>query len=353
VKVHAASINPSDTKNIMGLFPHTSYPIIIGRDFSGTVISGGNSSYAQNLVKNNVAVYGTSGTLGFIRNGTHSQYIKLKCNEVAIKPKNLSFIEAASIGVSFVTAYSALHHTAHVSSKDVVMTNGSSGAVGNAVIQLSKLIGAKVISLDRSRPKSDSNDNNKKVTADYALYISDYPKGMEDIPNTVHNLPLFNKDSSEAADYHASNMLHSHSSWINNSENHVAGANVIVDVVGGDVVQNLLKCASVNGRYVNISTPPTQRIVPIDLFHLYRHQIQLMGANSVLLNTEECAYILNQLTPHFESGVLTPLHIHSSVNIFKTDGEIDHTNIAHAYEQVAQGARGKIVLVMNQDLHTC
>jgi NADPH:quinone reductase len=81
-------------------------------------------------------VYGTSGdSLGFSMDGTHAQYCLIPIDSLATKPSNLSFAQAATIGVPFTTAALALHR-ANVQSIDVVLVLGASGAVGSAACQL-------------------------------------------------------------------------------------------------------------------------------------------------------------------------------------------------------------------------
>ncbi|MGD1703094.1 alcohol dehydrogenase catalytic domain-containing protein [Dapis sp. BLCC M229] len=68
VEIHAASINPSDVKNILGVMENTTLPRTPGRDFVGVVVPG-----APNLI--GTEVWGTGGDIGFIRDGSHASHL--------------------------------------------------------------------------------------------------------------------------------------------------------------------------------------------------------------------------------------------------------------------------------------
>src|ERR1700710_733228 len=91
VKVHASAIPPSDILNLKGAFPITKFPRVPGRDFSGTVVEGPPSLVGQE-------VYGTSGfTQAFTVDGAQAEFILVPEDAVAVKPKNLSFVQAATV----------------------------------------------------------------------------------------------------------------------------------------------------------------------------------------------------------------------------------------------------------------
>jgi NADPH2:quinone reductase len=98
VRVVAASINPSDVKNIAGAMRQTTLPRIPGRDFAGIVQEG--------LAKwIGAEVWGTGGDVGFTRDGTHAELIAVPVASLRRKPKTLSFEEAASVGVNCLAAW--------------------------------------------------------------------------------------------------------------------------------------------------------------------------------------------------------------------------------------------------------
>lgn len=142
IKVHATSINPSDVINARGGFSHTTFPRIPGRDFAGVVQTG-----PPSLV--GTKVFGTSGdTLSYTEDGTHAEYCLVPEKSVAPMPRNLSFAQAATIGVPWTTASIALER-AGASAGETVLIVGATGAVGTAAVQLAELRGCKVITASR------------------------------------------------------------------------------------------------------------------------------------------------------------------------------------------------------------
>lgn len=370
VRVVSSCINPSDVKNATGDMPHTVWPRILGRDFSGLVVATGSSAAAKEWLGE--AVYGTGGDLGFLRDGAHSEYIRLPAAAMARKPTNLTFEQAACVGVNFVTAYTGLFLVGKLTADDTVLITGASGGVGTAVRQLAEREGAAVITVDRTKPRdtaattvstTDSpttTDGTDKPKRTHAIYLSDLPNNsMADLPAAIDSLPLF---AAEPADVHT---VQSFDSATQSFTARGRGASLIFDVVGGSAVAPLLHCLASNGRLVNIATKKGEQ-VPIDLHDMYRRQTQIRGANSLYLTAEDSAAILrDKLTPLFEQNVLTPLAVSARVDAMAGMGDEEEesgveggegsTNgvssavagisaVGAAYESVLKGARGKVVL---------
>jgi NADPH:quinone reductase len=97
VRVMAASINPSDVKNVAGAMSETTLPRIPGRDFAG-VVEAGPSGWID------AEVWGT-GDSGFTRDGTHAELIAVPVASLRRKPKTLTFEEVASVGVNYMAAW--------------------------------------------------------------------------------------------------------------------------------------------------------------------------------------------------------------------------------------------------------
>ena len=136
VKVAAAAINPSDTKNVLGRMEGTTLPRTPGRDFAGTLEDGSE-------------VWGSGGDIGFTRDGAYAEYLVVPRAGVALKPKALSMPEAAGVGTAFITAYQGLIHVAGVKAGEWVLVTGAKGSVGGAVTQLAQWKGARTIGVDR------------------------------------------------------------------------------------------------------------------------------------------------------------------------------------------------------------
>src|SRR5580658_2992039 len=143
VAVKAASINPSDVKNVAGAMHGTTLPRIPGRDFAGIVVRGDADLIGRE-------VWGTGGDIGFTRDGSHAEYLLLPRTAIAPKPKALSMETAASAGLVFVTAWEAMVVTAGVSAGETAVVIGAAGGVGSAAVQIAKASGARVVGVVRS-----------------------------------------------------------------------------------------------------------------------------------------------------------------------------------------------------------
>ena len=141
VQVKAAAINPSDVKNVQGVFKQTTLPRTPGRDFSGVIVSDGESAGKE--------VWGTGPGLGMTRDGAHAEYLVVPAEFVAPKPRRLTFEQAAAIGVPYTTAWAAVVGAGQLQSGETILIVGAAGAVGSAAVQIANWKQAHVLAADR------------------------------------------------------------------------------------------------------------------------------------------------------------------------------------------------------------
>ncbi|HJT81652.1 MAG TPA: NADP-dependent oxidoreductase [Chthoniobacterales bacterium] len=141
VKVIASAVNPADPLTLSGKYAKefgTHLPLIPGYDIAGVVEKIG----AQiTKLKVGDAVYGYP-TFG----GGWAEYVCVTEGEVALKPKSLSFTEAAAVPMGALTAWQALVDVANLQAGQKILIHGGSGGVGSFAVQIAKLRGARVIS---------------------------------------------------------------------------------------------------------------------------------------------------------------------------------------------------------------
>ncbi|MFD2208529.1 NADP-dependent oxidoreductase [Virgibacillus halophilus] len=140
-EIHAASINPVDFKIRDGkvkLLIKYKMPLILGNDFSGVVAKVG-AKVTRFKVGDDI--YGRPRKS---RIGTFAEYIAIHENDIALKPKNLSFPEAASIPLVGLTSYQALKDILQLQKGQKILIQAGAGGVGTFAIQLAKLMGATV-----------------------------------------------------------------------------------------------------------------------------------------------------------------------------------------------------------------
>jgi NADPH2:quinone reductase len=141
VEMHAAAINPSDVKNVAGVF-RASLPRIPGRDFAGVVVAGDGWEGKE--------VWGSGAGFGVSRDGAHAQYIVVNSDGLSEKPARLSMEEASAVGVPYLAAWSGLVDAADIQAGETVLITGALGAVGRAATQIAHWKRANVIGADIS-----------------------------------------------------------------------------------------------------------------------------------------------------------------------------------------------------------
>jgi NADPH:quinone reductase-like Zn-dependent oxidoreductase len=141
VEIHAASVNALDTKIRDGEFklilPYR-LPLILGNDVAGVVVRVG-AKVRQFKPGDEVYARPAQGRIG-----TFAEYIAMDEADVALKPKNLTMEEAASIPLVALTAWQVFVERANLQKGQKVLIHAGSGGVGTIAIQLAKYLGAYV-----------------------------------------------------------------------------------------------------------------------------------------------------------------------------------------------------------------
>ncbi|MEO1166444.1 MAG: NADP-dependent oxidoreductase, partial [Chloroflexota bacterium] len=148
VKVHAAAINPKDTfirKGRFKRFTGNDFPKTTGFDFAGVV--------AESQVDDLPLGTPVFGMLDGWHGATCAEYVVVAGEQVAIKPDNVSFVDAAAIPLVGLTALQALRDEGGLreNANQSVCINGASGGVGTMAVQIAKRYGAKVTAIASER----------------------------------------------------------------------------------------------------------------------------------------------------------------------------------------------------------
>lgn len=290
VQVLGASVNPSDVKNVAGQFSQTTLPRIPGRDFSGVVEEGP-------LAWRGVEVCGTGGDIGFIRDGTHAQYIRVPVAALVRKPAALDHAQASAIGVNFVVAWLGVVDYAQLREGETIAVIGAGGGVGGAVTQIAKSLGCRIIGIDR-HPVDASSPAGKRIHAF--------------VPFDEHTV-----------------------AGVRSLEGLADGVDVVFDSVGGIAFEIALGLAKRRGRVVEISAAGHRR-VEFDLVDFYHNETQLLGADSAKLGVVESARLMQAVARGFDNGKFdAPVIAHRYALAQGRD----------AYAAVAEGTPGRVVIV--------
>ncbi|WP_282172308.1 NADP-dependent oxidoreductase [Cytobacillus firmus] len=140
-EIHAASINPVDFKIRDGkvkLLVKYKMPLILGNDFSGVIAKVG-AKVTRFIAGDEIYARPRKSKIG-----TFAEYIAIHEDDIALKPKNLSFEEAASIPLVGLTSYQALTDILQLQKGQKILIQAGAGGVGTFAIQLAKIIGANV-----------------------------------------------------------------------------------------------------------------------------------------------------------------------------------------------------------------
>jgi NADPH:quinone reductase-like Zn-dependent oxidoreductase len=287
VRIMAASINPSDVKNVAGAMKQTTLPRIPGRDFAGVVEKGPAEWIGA-------AVWGTGGDTGFTRDGTHAELIAVPVASLRRMPETLSFDQAASVGVNYMAAWCGLE-AAGLKTGETVLLIGAGGGVGGAAAQIARRLGARVIGADTREPRPDAPIN---AIAEKLMI------GAKDLPAEVR------------------------------AATGGKGADVVFDLVGGVMFRSAVNCLALHGRLIEIAATG-QREVSFDLADFYHNESRLFGVDTLKRDLTASAAVLEALTPGFIAGDYRAAPLAETCGLAQAQ---------EAYRKVAAGAAGRIVL---------
>jgi NADPH:quinone reductase-like Zn-dependent oxidoreductase len=139
VDVVAASVNGADWRVRAGLYAEAKFPLVLGRDFSGTVAAAG--ANVSDLAVGD-AVF---GVLEAGREGAYAEKLAITAAIIAKKPDALSHVDAAALALTGLTALISIETTLKLQRGETILIQGGAGGVASVAIQLAKHIGARVI----------------------------------------------------------------------------------------------------------------------------------------------------------------------------------------------------------------
>ena len=261
IEIQAAAVNTSDIKAAIGLMPYAVFPRTSGRDYAGVVIDGPAGTIGRE-------VFGSSGDLGIRRDGTHATHLAVEADAVVEKPKNLSWAEAAGIGVPFVTAIEGFRRAGMPEKHETVLVFGVTGKVGQAAVQIASWRGASVIGVARRHEAYPGHANGPVEMID---------SSATDVATRVRELT----DGK--------------------------GANIVFNTVGDPYFQAAHRSLALRGRQILIAA--IDRIVPFNILEFYRGQHTYVGIDSLGLSSIASGTVLRELVPGFLSGHLRPFPI--------------------------------------------
>ncbi|KAA8734815.1 zinc-binding alcohol dehydrogenase family protein [Acinetobacter qingfengensis] len=293
VKIYTVTVNPLSNQIRSGLFSMAKAPLVLSNDGAGII-----EESEEFLKGTRVAIYG-GGQLGITEDGLQQQWTLVENKRLIALPDGYNFEFAAALPVNYVTAWQAMNRIGQIQRNDVVVISGATGAVGHALIQTAKVLGAKPIAV-----------------------VSSFSKVK----------PAYSSGAWKVIDLSSQDMI----STINEiTENQ--GADAAFDVVGGTLFSNLITVIKPRGRLVTIGFVGGHR-AEIDLVDVVVNEKRIYGYDAWMETDEQVKSVFKQITPLISSGKLMPV----------IDSTYDLNDFDAAYERLcSRQAVGTIILKLN------
>jgi len=207
IKVMAAGVNRPDVAQRSGSYP----PPPGASDLPGLEVAGEVAAVGPGVTRHKPG----DKVMSLVAGGGYAQYCIAQDAQAMTVPPSLSMIEAAAIPETLMTVWHNVFERGALRAGETLLIHGGSSGIGTMAIQLAKAFGANVIVTVGSKEKADAC---LKLGADRAINYK-----TED----------FVTETKSATDG--------------------AGANVILDMVGGDYIERNYEVAAVEGRVVQIA----------------------------------------------------------------------------------------------------
>lgn len=298
IDVKATSVNPVDTKIRQGGVGRDDmeYPAILHFDVAGVVRAVGEG---VTKFKPGDDVYGCAGGVAGIPGALADQMLA-DADLVALKPKALSFGDAAAMPLVGITAWEAMADRADILPRDQVLVHGGTGGVGHMAVQLAKIRGARV--------------STTVSTPEKAAIVQDL--GADNV--------IFYRDEEPEA----------YTERLTGGR----GFDVVFDTLGGQVLQNSLKAAKLKGHVVTIIGNDQYDLTDM---HFKGLKLDLVFMPIQLIHNVDRDHhgdILGRLAELADAGQLKPL-----VDAERFDFTAEGVRAAHARLESGK-AMGKVVI---------
>jgi NADPH2:quinone reductase len=296
IKVAAAGVNRPDVLQRRGLYPPPKGASDIpGLELAGTVVACGAEVKRWHEGDQVTAL---------VAGGGYAEYCVAHETHALPVPRNLSLVEAAAIPETFFTVWYNVFERGGLKSGETLLLHGGSSGIGTAGIQLAKGFGARVI-----------------VTAGTAEKCAACLALGADL----------------AVDYKAEDFVAATKSATNG-----AGADVVLDMVGGDYIDRNYEAAAVEGRIVQIAFQGSSR-ASVDFRRIMLKRLHHTGstlrARSIADKTAIARAVEERVWPLIASGRARPV----------MDQTFPLADAARAHARMEAGAHiGKIVLMVER-----
>ncbi|OYX28005.1 MAG: hypothetical protein B7Z06_02820 [Flavobacteriales bacterium 32-35-8] len=190
IKVKACGINPVDWKSTV--YGYFEMPYTVGTDISGIIEAIGNEVTDYKIGDEII------GSLEWAKQGAFADYVATETKYISLKPKNLSFEEAAAVPLAALTAWQGLFDKLNVQAGQKVLIQAAAGGVGLFAVQFAKWKGAHVVGVASAKNEAflkslgvDAIIDYK--TADFSKITADFDAVFDSMASSEQTIPLLKK----------------------------------------------------------------------------------------------------------------------------------------------------------------
>ena len=263
VRVAAAGVNRPDLMQRAGLYPPPpGAPSILGLELAGEVVAAGPLA-DRSLVGQRVCA--------LVTGGAYAEYAVARSDLCLAVPDAMSMIEAAALPETLFTVWTNVFERAYAADGDHLLVHGGTSGIGTMAIKLGVLFGLKVIVTCGTDEKCAAA---RAVGAHHAINYrtADFVAETRDITGG-------------------------------------RGADIVLDMVGGDYVPRNIQALADDGRHVSIAAQRGAEAT-IPLWQVMRRRLTLTGSTLRQRSPEFKALVAEELTrnvwPHVAAGRLKP-----------------------------------------------
>ena len=255
--VHAVGVSFPDLLLSRGQYQlRPEVPFTLGADCAGTVTGG--------------ALEPGLRVAAFLPHGAAAERVAVPASSVFPLPDALTFVQGAALPLNYLTAHFALAVRGQVRRGETVLVHGGAGGVGTACVQVARGLGARTVAVVSSEAKRQVA---LTAGADHAVLVDGFRDGAAAITGG-------------------------------------SGVDVVVDVVGGDVVTDSLRSLAPFGRLLVVGFASGQGIPEVKVNRLLLNNIDVRGVGWGAYAMPRPGYMAEQwaeLLPMMDSGVVAPV----------------------------------------------
>jgi NADPH2:quinone reductase len=262
VRITAAGVTPLDHTILTGKFHHSKAPLVLGNEGAGVVEQGGGTEFPAG---SRVMFFGAYGAF---EDGTYSEWVAVREEDLCLIPGNVDDVSAAGIPVAYLTAQVALARAGFQAGK-TVFAPAIGGSIGNAVTQMARALGAK--------HAISSTTNHAKAEQAKAL-------GFNEVIDT----------SQEKLAGGIRRITNGH------------GVDIAVDGIGGEVLSEALGALAFEGSLTTLGYSASRQTT-IDVTNLIVPQASIRSLNMFAQPKAVIAEAWNVIVPLLKSEAIKPI----------------------------------------------